>query len=473
MMRTGISSNAQAILLLTAPLTVGRSRPSARPLSAAEYRRLARRLRELRRQPADLLASGAHEIMRECGLGPDPGRLEGLLGRGFLLGQAMERWQTRAIWVVSRADADYPRRLKKRLGEDAPPILYGSGNAAILDSGGLAVVGSRNVDDTLLAYTEEVGRLAASAQRTLVSGGARGIDQAAMRGASQAGGRVTGVLADGLEKAVMRSEHRAALMEERLVLVCPYDPAARFHVGHAMQRNKLIYALSDAALVVSSDYGKGGTWTGAVEQLDKLKCVPIHVRADGEANEGIEGLRKRGAMPWPSPKTPKALEEILNATHAVEYGAPRQRVLSPGVREEPSPVEGDGLSESMAPATAPEPRAETGSSPAGELFAKVEELLEGMDLCRTEAEVAEELQVSKKQVEIWLNRFVAEKVTELFAREHAPLTEAEVVEQLRIPKLPTRRCLKRLVEQGTVEKLSRPVRFRSAAAIGPLFDHGD
>lgn len=43
-----------------------------------------------------------------------------------------------------------------------------------------------------------------------------------------------------------------------------------------MQRNKLIYALADASLVVSSDLNKGGTWAGAVEQLDKLKFVPVY-----------------------------------------------------------------------------------------------------------------------------------------------------------------------------------------------------
>ncbi len=34
--------------------------------------------------------------------------------------QAVERWHSRAIWVLSGADADYPRRLK----EDAPAILF-------------------------------------------------------------------------------------------------------------------------------------------------------------------------------------------------------------------------------------------------------------------------------------------------------------------------------------------------------------
>ena len=58
--------------------------------------------------------------------------------------------------------------------------------------GGLAIVGSRNVDDTLVEYTEEIGRLTAVARRIVISGGARGIDQAAMRGALEAGGNVVG-----------------------------------------------------------------------------------------------------------------------------------------------------------------------------------------------------------------------------------------------------------------------------------------
>ena len=470
-MSARLSSNTQAILLLTAPLIVGRGKPSTSPLGVGEYRRLARRLRELERQPADLLDSGWREILKECRVGLDHERLERLLGRGFLLGQAMERWRTRAIWVRSRADAGYPWRLKKGLGEEAPPVLYGCGDAAILDAGGLAVVGSRNVDDTLIGYTEKVGRLAAETGRTVVSGGARGIDRAAMRGALDAGGRVAGVLADGLERAAMLREHRAALMDGRLVLICPYDPAARFLVGHAMQRNKLIYALSDAALVVSSDYEKGGTWTGAVEQLDKLKLVPVYVRANGEAGKGLAGLRERGAMPWPEPKTPEAFERILDAAPGVKYDVPEQRTLSMGIRDEPAPLEDD---RQAAPAVAPEPRVEVDAALADELFTKVGELIERMDAPRTAADVARKLEVPEKLAGVWLKRFIDEKLGVLFGRMEEPKTEAEIVKELQVPKHGVRGGLKRLNDNGAIEKLSgRPVRYRSTASLGPLFDRGD
>ena len=140
------------------------------------------------------------------------------------------------------------------------------------------MIGSRNATPELLAYTERIVQLAANAQQTVISGGARGIDQASMRGALETGGTVVGILADSLERAVLNREYRSPLMEGQLALVSSYDPMAGFNVDNAMQRNKLIYALADAALVISYDYQKGGTWTGAAEQLTTLRLVPVFVR---------------------------------------------------------------------------------------------------------------------------------------------------------------------------------------------------
>ena len=306
-----IDPNTQAILLLTAPLIVGRGETSTDLLTYSEYNRIDCILHDIQREPADFLASHAGEIIEKCRSVVDGDRLERLLARGFLLSQAVEKWEARAIWVVSRIDPHYPGRLKLRLKQSAPPILYGCGDITILDAGGLAVVGSRNADDSLVQYTEDIGRLAAKAHCVIVSGGARGIDQAAMRGALEQRGCVSGILSDNLERAALSYELREAIMDSRLVLISPYDPAAGFHVGQAMQRNKLIYALSDVALVVSSEYEKGGTWAGAIEQLNKLRLVPIYVRSEGGITKGMKALLHKGALPWRNPKTPEEFKKTL------------------------------------------------------------------------------------------------------------------------------------------------------------------
>jgi DNA processing protein len=315
-MNESLSPNTQAILLLTAPLILGRAAATERPLTPTEYNGLALHLRDAGRKPADFLSQGADELLRECASVVEVERMKRLLARGFLLSQAVERWQSRAIWVMSRADAVYPRRLKQRLGTAAPAVLYGCGNPELIDVGGLAVVGSRHVDDAIIAYTEGVGRLAADSGRAIVSGGARGVDQAAMRGATRHGGRAIGVLADSLESAALKAENRDALRERRLVLMSPYDPSAGFNVGHAMQRNKLIYALADAALVVNSDVNKGGTWAGAKEQLDKLRFVTIYLRQAGAVSPGLEALLRCGARAWPEPATREEFARVLDQSQA-------------------------------------------------------------------------------------------------------------------------------------------------------------
>lgn len=448
-MNPALSPNGQAILLLTAPLIAGQGKSSPDLLSPGEYKRLAQHLRELKHQPSDLLSPDADEILKKCQTIVDASRLQRLLGRGFLLSQVIERWQARAIWVVSRADPDYPRRLKLRLREDSPAVLYGCGDLALLETGGLAVVGSRHVDDDLIEYTMDVGRLAARAGRTIVSGGAKGIDQSAMRGAIEAGGRVCGVLADSLEKTAMNRESRNLLLDGQLVLISPYDPSAGFNVGNAMQRNKLIYALADASLVVSSDFNKGGTWAGATEQLEKLRFVPVFVKSPSGGSEGLEALQRKGASPWPNPRDVEALELVFDAAASAPVPAeqvglplvepkdqtevPTRDVAAelPGssipVREQspaknyiPKPdavteerAHQPELAEAKIPEAASDIDAPSQVSPAECVFAAVRESARRVLTAPTkDTDFAEALGVSSAQAKVWLKRLLEEGVIE-------------------------------------------------------------
>ena len=310
-----LNPDAQAILLLTAPLIVGRSRPSVGPLPLGDYNKLVRHLHDAEMRPADLLGSEGLSELDESWSGLRTRRtledVRRLLERGFLLAHALERWSARAIWVVTRPDVGYPDRLRKKMREKAPPVVYGCGDRDAPIGGGLAVVGSRKVNEGLVNYTKRVGRLAAEADVRIVSGGARGVDQAAMRGSLEAGGRAIGVLGNNLERAALDRANREPLMDGRLVLVSSFDPAVRFRGWQAMERNKQIYALADAALVVNSDHGHGGTWAGATEQLGRLRYVPVYVRSQGEPCRGLDELVVRGAIRWSEPETPEDLREIV------------------------------------------------------------------------------------------------------------------------------------------------------------------
>jgi predicted Rossmann fold nucleotide-binding protein DprA/Smf involved in DNA uptake len=123
---------------------------------------------------------------------------------------------------------------------------------------------------------------------------------------------------------VLNQQNRIPLKEDRLVLISPYHPGPGFNAVNDLQRNKLIYALADAALIISSDYQKGGVWAGVVEQLEKLKFVTVYVRSTGVTQRTLQALISKGARSWPNPKSVEDFNEAL-ALNTLDVHAPPQQ----------------------------------------------------------------------------------------------------------------------------------------------------
>jgi len=299
-----LSLNAQAIVLLSAYFNKG-----DKPLTVMEYAKFAIWLKERGREPGDLLKEQATEILKGW---EDKKitleRIEKLLARGNAMAIALQKWQNAGIWILTRADVEYPKRLKKRLGHKAPPLLYGAGDKKILKTRGVAIVGSRNVGNEDLEFSYELGKKLALCGYSVVSGGARGVDEASMMGSIEAEGTTIGVLADGLLKKVLSKKYRQAIMQGNLVLITPFYPEGRFSVGNAMGRNKYIYTLADTAIVVHSGK-RGGTWEGAKENL-RHKWVPLFVKESDDTEAGNSELIDMGGMP---------LSRTILKDEAIEY----------------------------------------------------------------------------------------------------------------------------------------------------------
>ena len=185
-----VSEDCKATLLLCHEFGEGRLHGDAKPLTIWEYGQFVRFLQELERRPSAVLqAETAEPILARLPHELPATRVRSLLARGLSLSLALETWRSRGIWVISRADAIYPSRLKERFRLEAPPVLFGVGSPAFLDAGGLGVFGSRNVDEEGLQFAYEIGRRCASENHIVLSGCARGVDWAAMSGCLEAGGR--------------------------------------------------------------------------------------------------------------------------------------------------------------------------------------------------------------------------------------------------------------------------------------------
>ncbi|MCC6401944.1 MAG: DNA-protecting protein DprA [Flavobacteriales bacterium] len=289
-------TNDQVVLLLTAHLP-GAS--GAQPLSAGEWSRLSNWLRERGHAPGDLLVGDPARTLHDWSdKTATPVRIAALLERGFQLGLLTDKWQRAGLWVVTRASPDYPALLLQRLGDQAPPLFHGAGDRKKLDTKALAVIGSRNADEEDLLFARRMGHAAASQGWSIVSGGARGVDEASMRGAIDANGTVIGVLADSLLKTATSLKYRDAILRGDIVLISPYHPESGFSGANAMARNKYVYCLGRAAVVVRCDKDKGGTWAGATEDLKK-KWIPLWVKHDPDMRSGNHALIERGGLPLP------------------------------------------------------------------------------------------------------------------------------------------------------------------------------
>lgn len=296
-----VSTDSQAILLLCSHLGLPPGSDPG-PLKLREWNELAAKIHASPlARPGALIEAGADELQRSLDITSDLAeRLARLLDRGGALAIELERLESLGIWVITRADDSYPVRLRERLKQSAPAVLFGAGPIGHVGKPGLAVVGSRNVDEEGTAAAEFAGQICARVNWIVYSGAARGVDETAMQNCIDRGGNAVGVLAESLERAVRAPFSRRALSDEQLTLLTPYTPKAPFSVGAAMGRNKLIYALADFALVVASDAESGGTWAGAIEAI-KSGWTPVFVRDGDLIPEGNRQLLKRGAVSFPYP----------------------------------------------------------------------------------------------------------------------------------------------------------------------------
>lgn len=431
-----VHPDTQAVLLLCGNLAGGGT-SEVRPLSLGEYNALATWLARKGRRPADLLNSGDEpDPAEEPGL-PAADRVRALLGRGFQMATALERWQRLGLWVISRGEECYPERLRRTLRSAAPALLFGAGDVSRLALGGLAVVGSRDTDEEGLSFTGHVAERCAAQGVQVISGGARGVDQAAVAGALEAGGGVVAVLADRLDRAATSRDAKEPLRQGRLTLVSPYGPECGFTVGRAMGRNKHIYGLADYSLVVRFTTGEGGTWAGAVERLGQNKRasvrVPVFVRAAHNPGDGVQDLRNNGALPFPEAEFWEGnIGEMLS--HAAGPGSPGlEPIREPVVT--PPPVATTAAAPGPVTASPPETAPLASVTSAADtcyslclplLLRHIREVRPGK---KQLAQIAKKMEIVPQQFNKWLERAIQEqKVRVVKEKNKTVYTDASVAE---------------------------------------------
>ena len=200
--------------------------------------------------------------------------------------------QRLGVSLMASGEAGYPPRLA--MIDDAPPLLGVRGAPDVLMRPMIAIVGSRNASGAGLKFAGQLARDLGDAGFVVISGLARGVDQAAHR-ATIRGGTVA-VLAGGHDR-IYPPEHEdllAALLEHGGAI-------SEMPLGHVPRardfprRNRLISGAALGVVVIEAAHRSGSLITArmAAEQGREVFAVPgspLDPRA-----AGTNDLIKQGA----------------------------------------------------------------------------------------------------------------------------------------------------------------------------------
>ena len=228
--------------------------------------------------------------------------------------------------IIALGDDCYPRSLANI--HDPPAVLYVRGQLRDSDAVAMGMVGSRHCTHYGLEQAGRFAELLGRAGFTVISGGARGIDTAAHRGAMNVGGRTIAVMGCGLgthfppENAEL---FESIVADGRGALVSELPMRTAVLAGNFPTRNRIISGMSLGVLVVEAARRSGSLITArqAAEQGKTVFAVPG--RVDSAMSQGTNDLIRNGSI------LTQGLEDILE--HLGEVGQSMQDSLagsSPG-----------------------------------------------------------------------------------------------------------------------------------------------
>lgn len=226
------------------------------------------------------------------------------------------------IKEIKIEDEKYPNQLKEI--KNPPNKIFLVGNEKILQSDGIAVIGSRCNTEYGEKYATKFSKELAKQGLTIISGMAVGIDGFAHKGALSVGGKTIAVLGSGFNN-IYPEENKELfkqIIENDGAIITEYEPDVKPNSENFPKRNRIVSGLSKGVLVIEAVYRSGTSITAKLAQSQgrKVFCIPSNL--ERKNGVGTNQLIKEGASLVTN------IDDILNAIK-VERKAENNEVKIP------------------------------------------------------------------------------------------------------------------------------------------------
>lgn len=286
--------DAFTAMLLTLPLTADKEE-LVRPLTSAEFLTLQKRVEASPLKTIGaLIGMDISAIMEQLEMPEQEAyRICMLLSRTMPLSYAMERYYEKDIDILTLMDDEYPLRLAEKLDTDAPTAMYVSGNLELLQKPLIGILGISGVkmEKSVQEGLRTLVRSIAQEGFGIITSGEPGACRVAEAEAFECGASVVSVLAGDLMKKKDEEMYENAVRDGKALMISLVHPDAPYTNVHAAARNRVVYAMSLAAFIVTTDAKRGES-----DALRRKLCDWLYA-FDTPAPLGNRIVIQRGALP--------------------------------------------------------------------------------------------------------------------------------------------------------------------------------
>ena len=196
----------------------------------------------------------------------------------------LHEYEQQGIRIITKYDEEYPQNLIKKMKKSAPLCLFIAGTLPVKFEG-ISITGLQTVSKKEKGYVKRLVDKINNEDKWLISNDCKGIDQEAFHYGLHHHSQIICFVCENMLNKIQ--EYKKSIRMGKVVFLSAVDPAKRFTVTHAIDRNSYVCALSMFQIVVSSKINSGATWFTIMHNMHHNWTVSLVLDNDCFGNQRL------------------------------------------------------------------------------------------------------------------------------------------------------------------------------------------